>query len=1119
MSKHFHHLCIIFLLVLVLCAPHAYGTSTVINAFNSGEISPFLQGRIDVKKYYSGCQTLENMVVLPHGGVTKRPGTYYTAAAKSDYTACRLVAFEYSTEQAYILEFGDLYIRFYKDGGQILSGDDPYEISSPYNTDDLFALQFAQSADVLYIVGSDYPPYSLTRSGHTSWTLSEIEFEGGPFLELNTEVIAGTAPVAASNVAPPGSEAESGTTRGTATGTVAGTTDEDYDTFRQRRGYTTIPAEDARTVKAEFTIVVTLASTIPEIAKLKYWIDWSNDHYLCYNISYSRVLSCEVKYGGDYYVVSTNTNPSVTVEGPWYDVTHIKLRLYTETRGTSYTDAGWVEAIVKLFEFEAWTSAAPTTETAITIDPTNADTFERLLDNAAAVDQGGTPNIVRIPSTGHGFLASDYVTILGTTNYDGVYEISAINDVDTFDIEVAFTAETFGGTESAASEVVLTATNKADVFDANHVGALWQLIHTVATTVTEDTFTDVDDVTSSITIQRGRNYDFTVTGTWAGAVSLQRSYDGTTWKDIVSTGGGSADSGGVNIIHTDTEEIDDAIYRAKFMEDNGGTVEIIFTARTMDVEGIARITQFIDPCNVKATIEYTLGSAAATSVWAEGAWSVDEGYPSCIALYEERQIYASTTNSPQTIWFSQTDDWDNFLLGADDTDAMTFAIAADQVNAIVWLVPQTALLMGTTGGEWVIGSSSPTEPLTPTNVMVRRQSTHGCAATQPVGSGSYVLYLQRQAQKIRQLRYAWEQDTWISPDLTLVSEHITGDGITQLALQKNPYPILWGVREDGALVGVTLEETQEVIGWHHHEFGGDVESAATIPGTSEDELWLSIRRDVNGLTVRYIEQMQPFDWGTDQEDAFLVDSGLTYDGGVAIVFTNVTKANPAVLTAEAHGLADGSQIRIIDVVGMVELNHNVYSVGTVVDANNFQLRDKTDALNITSLGFTAYTSGGTATPVENTFTTLSHLETEAVIATGDGGYAGTYTVASDTVTLGDFYNTVHIGVSYTAKVQPMKLAIAASPGVLFATTQRITDITLRLHESLACDVGTSWSVYDSHIFRDASDPLEAPPPLYSGDKYMDFSGDYEKAGNIYIQSRLPVPFTLLALRAEFEVYQ
>lgn len=854
----------ILFLVFLLASP-GWGTTAILNAFNSGELSPLLEGRTDVRKYYSGCRTLENMVVLPYGGVTKRPGSHYIAAAKSSSLVCRVIPFEHSILQAYVIELGNLYARFYKDGGQITSSGSAYEITTTYETADLFELQFVQSADVMYLAHSDYPPRYLTRTGHTSWTITDFDFQGGPFLDENT---------------------------------------------------------------------------------------------------------------GDTTITPSATTGSITL------------------------------------------------------------------------------------------------------------------------------------TASAA------------LFNANHVGALWCITHTAAAAEVSGSFTAVGN-SSTTTIQNGRKYDLTTHGTWTGTILLQRSYDaGSTYKDVISF----HNENDGNISFSDSESIDDALYRVRMSAFTSGTCKYNFLVRSFDVDGIVDITAYTSTTVVTGTVKTTLGDTAATKYWAEGAWSPDEGYPSCVTFYEERLVFAATTNQPQTMWFSQTNDWDNFLAGADDTDAMSLTIAADQVNAIHWMVPQTALLLGTTGGEWALSATGADEPLTPTNVGAKRQSNLGSAYLQAQSVNNQILFVQRQGRKIRQLQYSFELDNWVSPDLTLLSEHITGDGVVQLALQKTPYPILWCVREDGALIGLTLEETHEVIGWHRHEFGGDVESIAVIPGDGEDEIWLSVERTIDSSTVRYIEQLQPFDWGDDQEDCFFVDSGLTFDGGASQTITSITQANPAVVTVETWltdgdgtDLADGDQVRITGVAGMVELNNNVY---TVDDADStaltFSLDDADEVGNINSTGFTLYTSGGTVAEVEKDFSGLDHLENETITLCLDGGHLSTKVVADGEIELTDYYNTVHAGLAFTSKLQPMKLQMSTSPGALFSITKRITEVTLRFYKTLSCDIGTSWSVYDSYVFRDAADPLEAVTPLYTGDKTLDFAGDYETAGDVYIQSRFPTPLTVLALVAEFE---
>ena len=157
--------------------------------WTAGELSQRLAGRADIKNYYAGASELTNVLVWAHGGITKRPGTYYKSTAIDSTKAVRLLPFEYSTTQAYIIELGDETARFYMDSGIILDGASPYQISTPWPAEDLSNLRYVQSADIMYLVHPDYPPQKLTRTGHTAWTITELDWLNGPFLEMNETAI------------------------------------------------------------------------------------------------------------------------------------------------------------------------------------------------------------------------------------------------------------------------------------------------------------------------------------------------------------------------------------------------------------------------------------------------------------------------------------------------------------------------------------------------------------------------------------------------------------------------------------------------------------------------------------------------------------------------------------------------------------------------------------------------------------------------------------------------------------------------------------------------------------------------------------------------------------------
>lgn len=152
-------------------------TDVIQPSFSAGEVSPATYARVDLGRYYTALKTCRNYQILPEGGAQNRSGTRFIVETKSSAARSRLIPFQYSTEQTYILEFGNLYIRFISMGGQVISGGVAYEIASPYTTAQLQALKFTQSADVLTIVHPDHPPRELARLGPTNWTLTPIVFE------------------------------------------------------------------------------------------------------------------------------------------------------------------------------------------------------------------------------------------------------------------------------------------------------------------------------------------------------------------------------------------------------------------------------------------------------------------------------------------------------------------------------------------------------------------------------------------------------------------------------------------------------------------------------------------------------------------------------------------------------------------------------------------------------------------------------------------------------------------------------------------------------------------------------------------------------------------------------
>jgi len=314
--------------------------------------------------------------------------------------------------------------------------------------------------------------------------------------------------------------------------------------------------------------------------------------------------------------------------------------------------------------------------------------------------------------------------------------------------------------------------------------------------------------------------------------------------------------------------------------------------------GYVLVTAFTNTTVVTVTVLLTLTNVSAKTNWRMGVWSDTTGWPSVGTFYDDRLFLAGAATTPQRLDGSKVGLYTDFTPTATDgtvadDNAVAFTLNADDVNAIKWLVPnEKGLLAGTSRSEWQIKPSSLNEAITPTNISAKPSTKHGSADAAPVMAGKATLFIQRAGRKLRELAYVFEADGFKSPDMTLLSEHITRPSITELAYQEQPQAIIWAVRSDGVLLGFTYERDQDVVAWHRHELGGYsdsgslvipvVESIAAVPSpdATRDELYMVVKRYINGGTKRYIEYMSKlWESGDAQEDAFHVDCGWTVTNG------------------------------------------------------------------------------------------------------------------------------------------------------------------------------------------------------------------------------------------------
>lgn len=632
---------------------------------------------------------------------------------------------------------------------------------------------------------------------------------------------------------------------------------------------------------------------------------------------------------------------------------------------------------------------------------------------------------------------------------------------------------------SAASGAGITLTASAAIFLATHIGALFYM---------EQKNVDTIPMWES--------------GKVVGAGARRRS-DG---KNYVTAAGGT--TGTVKPTHSVGSKYDGDAGAQWTFEDPG--------------YGYARITA-IGGGGTTATADVVSNFpflavlvANATTRWAFGSWSDAEGWPDNVTFFRERLCFSRNRN----VWQSVAGDFESFA--SKDTSgtvtaeqAISSDVTSDRANQIQWLAPfDIALVIGTMGDESGMSEISTTEAFGPGNVRNRKQSEYGSRHAAPARVGEGLLFIHRSGRKVRDLIYSWEKDGFIANDTTVLAEHITKGGITGMAYQQEPDSIAWCVRADGALLGLTLDREQDVKGWHPHRIGGYadvaktqyavVESVTVIPSPAldRDELWMIVRRTVNGATKRYVEWQEYYhEEGDDPEDAFYVDSGLTLNNtknavltpGVGATVKGAAGVNfnaVAMFVIGDIGRKIHYRYSTVSITGKVLWNKGVAEITGFVNADNVTCTIRSVWPNLTPIA----ANGWRMTVM--TITGLGHLIGETVRVWADGANQPDKVVtAGGTIPLQDAASKAHVGLGANAVLQPMPVEAGASDGTARGKKQRISRCGIMFHDSIGVLYGRDEDVeataLDRIETRGGSDNMDEPPPLFSGVETVDWPDGYD----------------------------
>lgn len=276
--------------------------------------------------------------------------------------------------------------------------------------------------------------------------------------------------------------------------------------------------------------------------------------------------------------------------------------------------------------------------------------------------------------------------------------------------------------------------------------------------------------------------------------------------------------------------------------------------------------------------------------------------PSAVGYFQQRTIYANTTNEPQKVFCSKLGQYESMRTSTPsrDDDAIFFNVKARQVNEIRHIVSSDSLILLTSDAEWKINEGQE-RVLTPTSISARVQSSWGSSWVTPAYTGDSVLFVQEKGCRVRDLNFEVVDGKYQGNDLTVMAEHLFDDyEILEMAYSMVPYGILWCVRNDGTLLGLTYHREHSLWAWHQHSTEGAFESVATISEDGRDATYFIVSRTIDGATVRYVERMEKR-VVTSAAAAWCVDCGLRYEGASATVISGLDHLEGEAVAVVADG--------------------------------------------------------------------------------------------------------------------------------------------------------------------------------------------------------------------------
>lgn len=1039
--------------------------------FRVGEIDSLYDGQVSFEKYAQACRLLENFIPSANGTIAKRPGLRFIAPAKYPNRKCRLIPFEFSSEQAYQLEFGHQYIRIYANQGRLLLPDSYTKLLLHCNGIDA-SKKFIDSGVTGHTITANWNAQIATTNkkfGSGACKLSgsgdcliipdhaDFDFSGGVFTIDMWVYITDIGEQCLYYQQSSSNDNISLGTNNLLSGEPAGFM------FRIRAGGSSI---------------VSLSSNMGSSIRNKW------------------VHVAVVENGDNWYLFQNGVlmDSNVNTNRAANYLSNILIGSYglLSPPAGSYLK-GYVDEIRVSKGIARWTSnfTPPTGE--YPFGDNSGSPYELatnyIEDELPELQIAQSGDILFIVHPNHPPRKLSRLDYMSWTIEDCIFKKKYYPSIGmlsgNFDSYSLGGEKVKNGTFDADSNWTKgsgwTISGGVATKASGNTNSIWQDTGEVAGEIYKVTYTMVKTAGTGITVAIGGTsgtlrttsgiYTEYIAASGTGELTFTPETDfdgyidnvkvqkatpenyGNCIDDNLGTAGYNNDTDGVNSyleldvgVDKTTELVGlslyitgsavNATYDIEYF--NGSTWTKVVTGWTLSDKGLGWVETEWTPVGakrrwriLKTDVASIGGNVMEIEFFIKGnpkEWAVGK-YPSSITFFEERLWFAYA----QHLWASKSGDFFNFTFGTKDDDAMQYTIGANQANKILWLASGKILASGTSKDIYKLSASTLDEAITPLNRrIVREVSNKGSAYVEPISIDNVALYISWSRRKIREFSYNFENDSYVAPDMTILASHLFPFDIKHMAFQSEPNSCLWVIRDDGALLGFTYQRLEGVAAWHRHATDGKFESVSCIPNTTRDgynEVWVVVNRTIEGAETRYIEM---FEKETITEasndnimDSFYVDSGLSYDGEPTQTVSGLTHLNGKTVSVLADGIVQSSKV----------------------------------------------VSGGTIS-----------LDLPA--------------------------SKVHVGLPYIATMQTMRIERKDTQGTWQGRRKRINQVVFRLYKAKQFKYG---SLPNSTLLEKKFNTL------YSGDWEADNVLGWNREGYVTIKADTPLPFALSAIIAELEV--